>query len=326
MHRHTHARARARTHQHTYPRVRSHARARFEGNAQPTWGGGNAMRRELVPVLPLIGNVSGGWLSRRWRSNQLVAAGQPAQLGACRRWARRSNGPLHGRPVPCWCASTARAAFAHGRAHTPGCGRLALLPPAGEAYDYMGSRRLLYEMSRNSTFTLGLDLGRIDQVRGRCVQRLVSGGRGQASRRRLLLLHGRAGFTSGAALPCCLGRAAWLHKQGGCPVSAALAATRVWQQPCPHALARPPATLNARQVLEVGPIGENVNMTTNASVLYMHSQPGAAFGSAAAISTAITAAATATNSTVSRAQACVALAGVAGACTTHAPAAPAPWC
>lgn len=83
---------------------------------------------------------------------------------------------------------------------------------AGEAFDYMGSRRMLYEMSMNSSFVRGLGLDKIDQV------------------------------------------------------------------------------------LEIGPIGSMVNnFTTNTSVLYMHSQPGAAFGSAVNISAAVTAAASSSN-------------------------------
>ena len=42
--------------------------------------------------------------------------------------------------------------------------RIVFLALAGEAWDYMGSRRLLWEMHRRSDATAGLDLDRIDQV------------------------------------------------------------------------------------------------------------------------------------------------------------------
>ena len=37
-------------------------------------------------------------------------------------------------------------------------------PPPGEPWDYMGSRRLLLDMSMNTTSTSGLNLTLIDQV------------------------------------------------------------------------------------------------------------------------------------------------------------------
>jgi Nicastrin len=43
--------------------------------------------------------------------------------------------------------------------------RIVFLALAGEAWDYTGSRRLLWEMHRGSDATAGLDLDLIDQVR-----------------------------------------------------------------------------------------------------------------------------------------------------------------
>lgn len=43
--------------------------------------------------------------------------------------------------------------------------RIVFLALAGEAWDFTGSRRLLWEMHRRSDATAGLDLNLIDQVR-----------------------------------------------------------------------------------------------------------------------------------------------------------------
>ena len=52
--------------------------------------------------------------------------------------------------------------------------RVVFLALAGEAWDFTGSRRLLWEMHRGSDATAGLDLDLIDQVR--IIQSHVRGG------------------------------------------------------------------------------------------------------------------------------------------------------
>ncbi len=78
-----------------------------------------------------------------------------------------AEAPLSGLVAMLAAADALGRAAHHPRnkaAAKPYARRLVFTALAGEAWDFMGSRRLLWEMHKGSSATAGLDLETIDQV------------------------------------------------------------------------------------------------------------------------------------------------------------------